>query len=112
MGPGEALSESSKPGLIPRPELFQPFQTRVLILIITSQREGATDSVGGDKLLEQRSRKLNVLPRGAFRDHVAGGSAIIVQILVGRDAKVKLVSFHGIILRQQNRNRAQKQGYW
>jgi hypothetical protein len=80
------------------------------MLIITGQREGATYSVGGDKLLEQGSRKLNVLPGGAFDDDVAGGSAIIIQILVGGEAQVKLVSFHGIILCQQNANRARKQG--
>ena len=68
------------------------------MLIVTDQRERASDSISGDKLLEQRSRKLNILPGGAANDHMAGGSAIVVQILIGRDAKVKLVSFHGILL--------------
>jgi hypothetical protein len=90
--------------------LFQPFQTGVLVLVVADEREGAADSVGGDELLEQGSGELNVLAGGAFGDDVAGGSAIVVQILVGGEAKVKLVSFHGIIRRQQNRNYGRKQG--
>jgi hypothetical protein len=84
----------------------------VLVFIVTGQREGAAYSVGGDELLEQGSRKLNVLPGGAFNDDVAGCSTIIVQILVSGEAQVKLVSFHGIILCQQNPNQVRKQGCW
>ena len=68
------------------------------MLVVTGQGEGAADSVGGDKLLKQRGGKLDVLTGGAFGDYVAGGAAIIVQILIGGEAQVKLVSFHGIIL--------------
>jgi hypothetical protein len=56
----------------------------------------AGDSVLSDKLLKQRSWKLDVLPRGTANYDVPCRPAIIVQILIRRDAEVKFVSVHGI----------------
>ena len=70
------------------------------MLVVTGQRESATDSIGRDKLLEQRSRELNILTAHAPNHHMTGGSAIIFQILIAREAKMKLVSIHGIITSQ------------
>jgi len=77
---------------------FQPFQMGVLELVVASQGESAADAIGGDKLLEQRSGELDILAGRATGHDVTGGSAIIFQILIGREAKMKLVSFHGIIV--------------
>jgi len=64
------------------------------MVFVTTQCEMPADSLRGDKLLEQRGRKLNVLSSGATNHNVSGRPAIIVQILFRRDAEVKFVSFH------------------
>src|SRR3984957_9940844 len=66
------------------------------MVFVTTQREMSADSVRGDKLLEQRRRKLDVLSIGAANHNVPGRPAIIVQILIRCDAEVKLVSVHRI----------------
>ena len=76
---------------------FQPFQTGVLELVVTGQRESAADAIGSDKSLEQRSRELNILAVRATSDDVTGSSPIIFQILIGREAEMELVSIHGTI---------------
>jgi len=77
-------------------ELFQALQMGVPVVLVTGQREIPGDSIGGDKLLEQRRRKLDGLSGGASNQNVPGCPAIIIQILFRRDAEVKFVSVHGI----------------
>jgi hypothetical protein len=74
----------------------QSFQVGVPMVFVTSQREMPADSLRGDKLLEQRSRKLDVLSGGATNHNVPGRPSIIVQILIRRDAEVEFVSLCGI----------------
>jgi hypothetical protein len=81
-------------------------------VFVTAQGEISADSIRGDKLLEQRSGKLDGLPGGATNHNVPGGPAIIVQVLIRRDAEIKFVSVvHGTSLccRQQSLNRAGRQ---
>lgn len=66
------------------------------MVFVTTQCEMPGDSLGGDKLLEQRSRKLDVLSGGATNNDIPGRPTIIVQIMIRRDAEVKLVSVHRI----------------
>jgi len=66
------------------------------MVFVTGQHEIPADSFRGDKLLEQRSRKLDGLSSGASNHNVPDCPAIIVQILVRCDAEVKFVSVHGI----------------
>jgi hypothetical protein len=66
------------------------------VVFITGQHEVPGDALRGDKLLEQRRRKLDVLAGGATNHHRPGRPAIIVQVLVRRDAEVKFVAVHGI----------------
>ena len=68
-------------------------------MFVTGQREMPGDALRGDKLLEQRGRELDVLPGGATNHHRPGRPAIIVQVLVRRNAEMKFVAVHGISLR-------------
>jgi len=63
-----------------------------------------------NKFLEQRRRKLNVLPSGATNHHRPGRPAIIAQILVCRDAEVKFVAVHGINVLATSKNRSGREG--
>ena len=76
--------------------LFESFQLGIPVVFVTGQHKIPADSIRGDKLLEQRRRKLDVLSGPATNHHRPGRPAIIVQILISREAEVKFVSFHGI----------------
>ena len=52
------------------------------------------DAVGGDELLQQSRRELDHLARGALDDHLFHHAPVIIQVLFGRNAKMKLVLFH------------------
>ena len=52
------------------------------MVFVTGQHEIPADSFRGDKLLEQRRRKLDGLSGGAANHNVPDCPAIIVQILV------------------------------
>jgi hypothetical protein len=66
------------------------------------------DSLRGDKLLEQSSRKLNGLSVGATDHHMLGRPAIIVQILIRCDTQVKFVPVHGITMLPANSEKTLK----
>ena len=66
------------------------------MVFVTGQREMPGDALRDDKLLEQRRRKLNILSGGATNHHLPGRPAIIIQILIRRDAELKFVTVHGI----------------
>jgi hypothetical protein len=66
------------------------------MVFVTTQYEMPGDSLRGDKLLEQRRRKLDVLSGGATNNDIPGSPAIIVQILIRRDVQVEFVSVHRI----------------
>ena len=65
-------------------------------MFVAGQGEISANSFLGDKLLEQRSGKLDVLSGGATNHHMAGRPAIIVQILIRREAELKFISIHGM----------------
>ena len=65
------------------------------MVFVTGQREMPGDSILGDKLLEKRGRKLDVLASSALNHNIPGRSSIIVQVLLRRDAEVKFISVHG-----------------
>jgi len=65
------------------------------MLLVTSQREIPVDSLRRDKLLEERRRELHVLSSSAAHDDMPDRAAIIIQILLCRNAQMKFVSVHG-----------------
>ena len=73
---------------------YQSFELGVAIVLVTGQHEMPRDALRGDKLLAQRRRKLDILSGGASSDHMADRPAIVVQILLGREAKLKFVADH------------------
>jgi len=77
---------------------LHPLQAGVPMVVVACQHEIPVDSIRGDKLPEQRRRKLDAFTGGAARDHMPGRPAIVIQILLRRDAKVKFVSVHGITI--------------
>lgn len=78
------------------------------MVFVTDEREMPLDSLRGDKLLEQRRGKLNVLPSRATSHHLPDSPAIVVQVLIRRDAEMKFVPVHGITVRQAKPERETK----
>ena len=68
-----------------------------LVLLVAGQHEGPMDSFLRDKSLEQRSWKLNGLATRATHDHVAYCAAVVVQIGLRRDVKLKFIPAHKCI---------------
>lgn len=79
------------------------------MLFVTSQREIPVDSHRRDKLLEERRWELDALSGGAAHDDMPDRAAIIVQILIRRNAQMKFVSVHAKQFRQQTPNRPPRQ---
>jgi len=82
-------------------------------MFVTGQRKMPADSFRGDKLLKQRSWKLDGLSRGATSYDVACRPAIIVEILIRRDAEVEFISVHGIrvlAVKAKRRGKASRSG--
>ena len=72
-----------------------PLKTDALIVLVAGQNEGAMDSFGDNKSLQQRRGKLNGLATRALGDYMKNRAPVIIQIRRRRNVKLKLIAVHG-----------------
>ena len=69
-------------------------ETDTLVILVASQDEGAMDSFGGDKSLEQGRRKLDGLAARTSGDDMANCAPVKIQASLRGDVKLKFEVVH------------------
>lgn len=79
-----------------RSDRLDSFQSDAFVMVVTGQNKAAMDSLGGDEFLKQRRRKLDMEPLDASCHDLFGNSAIVIQVFLGRNVEIKLVTVHRV----------------